>query len=100
VVRAFGSGRQYISVLCPREQAQEKVALADSDDIRQLLVDLQTQLAYQEDTLRELNEAMAGQQQEIIQLRRQLQLLKQRQDEQAPLDASQPSPADEKPPHY
>lgn len=74
--------------------------MTDSDDNRQLLVDMQTQLAYQEDMMRELNEAMAAQQQEIIRLRRQLQLLKQRQDEQAPLDPAQPSPVDEKPPHY
>lgn len=74
--------------------------MAEREDNWQLLVDMQTQLAYQEDMMRELNAAMAAQQQEIIQLRRQLQLLKQRQDEQAPLDPAQPSPVDEKPPHY
>lgn len=56
--------------------------MADTGEINALLVEVQTQLAYQEDTLRALNEALAAQQQEILVLRRQLQLLKQRQDEQ------------------
>ena len=73
--------------------------MTDSQDIRQLLEDVQTQLAYQEDTVRALNDALAAQQQEILVLRRQLQLLKQRQDEQAAGDTAD-APAGEKPPHY
>jgi SlyX protein len=71
----------------------------DAQEIMQLLVEVQTQLAYQEDTVRSLNEAMAAQQREILVLRRQLQLLKQRQDEQGEAAASGPA-AQEKPPHY
>ncbi|MCB1854584.1 MAG: SlyX family protein [Pseudomonadales bacterium] len=74
--------------------------MADTGEINALLVEVQTQLAYQEDTLRALNEALAAQQQEILVLRRQLQLLKQRQDEQGQ-EAPQGAPATvEKPPHY
>ena len=74
--------------------------MTDSKEIRQLLEDVQTQLAYQEDTVRALNDALAAQQQEIMVLRRQLQLLKQRQDEQAQGAAAAGFEADRKPPHY
>lgn len=74
--------------------------MTDSQDIRQLLEDVQTQLAYQEDTVRALNDALAAQQQEILVLRRQLQLLKQRQDEQAQGAAAAGFEAEPKPPHY
>jgi SlyX protein len=73
--------------------------LADIEDVKRQLVDVQTQLAYQEDTVRELNDALARQQQEILVLRRQLQLLKQRQDEQG-AGPSAAGPLEEKPPHY
>jgi SlyX protein len=64
-------------------------------------MEVQSQLAFQEDTIAALNEALAAQQQEIITLRRQLTLLKQRQDEQAvQLDQGGSAPAQEKPPHY
>ena len=73
--------------------------MADVDDLVRQLVEVQSQLAYQEETMRLLNDALAGQQQEILVLRRQLQLLKQRLDEQgAPLAPA--APADDKPPHY
>ena len=74
--------------------------MAQSDDWQQQLVDLQTQLAFQEDTLQSLNGALAAQQEEILLLRRQLELLKQRQDEQAAQLDDAGSPVDEKPPHY
>lgn len=74
--------------------------MAELDEIRELLVDVQSQLAYQEDTVRELNEALALQQQEILVLRRQLQLLKQRQDEHSPGDSTGTAVAEVKPPHY
>jgi len=69
------------------------------EELQQQLVDVQTQLAYQEDTVRQLNQALAAQQQEILVLRRQMQLLKQRQDEQGHAGGT-PAPLDEKPPHY
>ena len=72
------------------------------DELKTDLMELQNQLAFQEHTVQALNQAMADQQQEILVLRRQLELLKQRQDEQAVhQDAdNSASPSDEKPPHY
>ena len=48
------------------------------------------------------NEALAHQQQEIVLLRRQLELLGQRQQEHAAQSDAGPAsvPLDEKPPHY
>lgn len=68
-----------------------------------LLQQMQSQLAFQEDALQTLNEALASQQQEILVLRRQLELLKQRQDEQAAASSESGATSDiasEKPPHY
>ncbi len=71
------------------------------DDLKSQLAEVQSQLAFQEDTLAGLNEALATQQQDILQLRRQLELLKQRQDEQAAqLATGSGVPPIEKPPHY
>ena len=69
------------------------------EDVVQQLLEVQTQLAYQEDMVRELNDALALQQQEILVLRRQLQLLKQRQDDMAGEPVGPDNP-DEPPPHY
>lgn len=73
--------------------------MTDIKEIRQHLIDIQTQLAYQEDTVRELNNALALQQQEILVMRRQLQLLKQRQEESAS-GLSAADAGQETPPHY
>ena len=74
------------------------------DELRQQLMEVQSQLAFQEDTVQSLNDALALQQQEILTLRRQLELIKLRQDEQAAgagQHTDQPGgPVDEKPPHY
>ena len=76
----------------------------DIDELRQQLMEMQSQLAFQDDTVQSLNNALAQQQQEILTLRRQLELIKLRQDEQAAgagHQSEQPgSPVDEKPPHY
>ena len=75
--------------------------MSSNEDLQTQLMEVQSQLAFQEDTITALNEALAAQQQEIITLRRQLTLLKQRQDEQAvQLDQGGSAPAQEKPPHY
>ncbi len=65
--------------------------------LRQVVEDLQSRVAFQEDTLQQLNAALAGQQQDILILRRQLKLLKERLDEQA---RDQGAPPIERPPHY
>ncbi len=74
--------------------------MTNAQEIMALLVEVQTQLAHQEDTVRALNEALAEQQHEILLLRRQLQLLKQRQDEQGDGGQAGAQPSQEKPPHY
>jgi len=74
--------------------------LVDIRELRQQLDEVQTQMAYQEDTVRVLNDALSLQQQEIMLLQRQLQLLKQRQDEQGSGPDAVAAPAEEKPPHY
>ena len=71
------------------------------DELNADIVELQSQMAFQESTLEKLNDHMAAQQQEILVLRRQLELLKQRQEEQATVtDQVGDSPVDERPPHY
>lgn len=75
----------------------------DDVDILNQLSELQSQLAFQDDTIAALNDALAQQQRELLTLRRQLELLKQRQDEQAAaLDqgSEEAAPALERPPHY
>jgi SlyX protein len=75
--------------------------VADANELQRQLTELQSQLAFQEHTVQSLNEALAAQQQEIIVLRRQLELLKRGQDEQQRrLQDIAPVPVDEKPPHY
>ena len=76
---------------------------ADVDTLKQQMMELQSQLAFQEDAVRSLDEALALQQQEILVLRRQLELL-----QPAPAGAARAHSeagqsavrADEKPPHY
>lgn len=74
--------------------------VSESEGLREQMMEIQSQLAFQEDTINSLNEALAVQQQEILLLRRQIELLKQRQDEQAAGEPGGASVLDEKPPHY
>lgn len=75
---------------------------ADVDMLKQQMMDLQSQLAFQEDAVRSLDEALAHQQQELLMLRRQLELLQQRQQDNAAHNEASlvGAPADDKPPHY
>ncbi|MBK6509933.1 MAG: SlyX family protein [Haliea sp.] len=74
----------------------------DVDTLTEQVLELQSQLAFQEDTLRSLDAAFALQQQEILLLRRQVELLLARQQEyEASNDAGVAySARDELPPHY
>lgn len=74
--------------------------MVELEDLVQQVVELQSQLAFHEDTVNALNEEMAGQQQEILILRQQLMLLKQRQDEATAQMDQGGTTVDEKPPHY
>ena len=74
----------------------------DIDTLKQQVMDLQSQLAFQEDAVGSLDQALALQQQEILLLRQQLEILRQRQQEQAANSEAGNSggPQNEKPPHY
>ncbi|WP_263080207.1 SlyX family protein [Endozoicomonas sp. Mp262] len=66
------------------------------DDV---LIDLQTQLSFQEDTIAQLNDVVTRQQLDIIQLREEMEKLKALY--RAVLDNSKvEAPANEVPPHY
>jgi SlyX protein len=70
-------------------------------ELQKQLEELQSQMAFQDDMLQALQSALAAQQQDLLTLRRQLTLLKQRQDEQAQqVEEGLPAPASEAPPHY
>ena len=70
-------------------------------DARQRLGDLEAEIAFQGDTVRELNEALAAQQLDLMALKRQVELLGEqlgslRRQVGVPVDGA----ADERPPHY
>ncbi len=71
-------------------------------DIEEQLIDVQTRVAYQEDTLAQLNDVITKQDIEIVQLKQQVRLLAQRLDEMArdPLQGDEADVANERPPHY
>ncbi len=90
------------SILGGRREANGKRMSATLDDVLALVAELQGQLAFQEDALGKLDDALSAQQQEILLLRRQLELLSKRHREVAArLDAGDDVPPDdERPPHY
>lgn len=61
------------------------------------LIDIETRLAYQDQTINELNEALANQQQSIMKLERLCATLSERM---AALNEALPGESDERPPHY
>ncbi|NND68412.1 MAG: SlyX family protein [Halioglobus sp.] len=72
----------------------------ETDKLREMLVDLQSQLAFQEDAIAALDGVVSQQQHEIILLRRQVELLGERQKSQAEQLSEVAGGATEKPPHY
>jgi SlyX protein len=75
---------------------------ADVDTLKQQMMELQSQLAFQEDAVQSLDAALAQQQKEILLLRRQVELLRQHQLEQAEHNeaGADHNPVNEQPPHY
>jgi len=71
-------------------------------DIEEQLIDVQTRVAYQEDTLAQLNDVITRQDAEIVQLKQQMRLLAQRLDElmRDPAQGSDTEITNERPPHY
>ena len=75
--------------------------MGDFEKLAGDLVELQSQMAFQEDMISSLNEGLTEQHREVLLLRRQVELLKQRLEEQAL--SSEPGTASaghERPPHY
>lgn len=99
--RRLSLTREYISLrpaikLCGWSASRSM----ENKQLQAQLEDLQTQMAFQDDTVQALQQALASQQQELLLLRRQLELIKQRQDEQASALEEMPAPGSEQPPHY
>lgn len=70
-------------------------------DINEELIDLQTRLAYQEDTIAQLNVVVTKQDGEIIQLQKQMSLLAKRLDELLYVqEQGGEDTVNERPPHY
>ncbi len=75
--------------------------MSENTSLEAQLQELQSQFAFQEDTVTSLNEALAVQQREILLLKEELALLKQRLKEQGDTLADMTdAPTDERPPHY
>jgi len=66
----------------------------------QRLIELETRIAFQEDTIQQLSDVIYRQQKQIDKLEQICKLLGERLQEMATGDFINPSPADEKPPHY
>ena len=65
------------------------------------LIELQTRLAFQEDTINQLNQVVTQQDADIIQLQQQLRLLAKRVDELSyQAGAAGQEIVSERPPHY
>lgn len=71
------------------------------NNIQEQLIDLQTRVAYQEDTLEQLNQVITQQDADIVQLKQQVRLLAQRLEDAVRSQSQAGAPGqDEKPPHY
>lgn len=71
------------------------------NDLAEELIELQTRIAYQEDTINQLNQVITKQDADILQLQHQMRLLAKRIDELAFTQADGGEEiANERPPHY
>jgi len=73
---------------------------AEVESLRKQVAELQSQLAFQEDSIGDLDAALAQQQREILLLRRQVELLGERLRALPGEQAANPAAMEEKPPHY
>jgi len=62
------------------------------------LIEIETRIAWQDDALRQLSDALARQQRDIDRLQRLCQALQSQLETVG--DAGRPAPANEPPPHY
>lgn len=71
------------------------------NELQEQLIELQTRVAFQEDTLTQLNQVVAKQDQEILTLQQQLRLLAKRlEDALFQEELGVEKQIDERPPHY
>jgi SlyX protein len=72
-----------------------------NESLQEQLIELQTRLVFQEDTIHELNAVIARQDEQLLLIQLQLKLLGKRFDDYLyTQDQEGASPLDEKPPHY
>ncbi|MBR9907179.1 MAG: SlyX family protein [Gammaproteobacteria bacterium] len=77
------------------------MAAHDQDDLMQRIADLESQLAFQEDTIETLNQLVTQQAREFQTLQRKMQVLGEKFQQINDRQGDTPSnPADEVPPHY
>ncbi len=68
--------------------------------IEDRLIDIETKLAYQEDTIQALNEIVSSQQGQLNRLQKSCELLIERMQDFRGQIGDPIDPADEQPPHY
>lgn len=73
---------------------------ADLDTMQRHMMEMQSQLAFQEDAISSLDQALAQQQQQLLELRRQVELLNECQLALHNDAGPATNPTAEKPPHY
>lgn len=70
------------------------------NDLSEELIELQIRLAYQEDTIAQLNQVVTRQDADIIQLKQQMTLFAKRLEESVQVQESGQGDDIERPPHY
>jgi uncharacterized coiled-coil protein SlyX len=74
--------------------------MSKSDQDSEVLARLQEKLAFLEDTVQQLNDAVTSQQRELIEMRNVNELLKEKYRQISVQQAEAEEILDEKPPHY
>lgn len=69
-------------------------------DIQENLIEIETKLAFQEETIEQLNDVIIAQQKTIDKLQRQLVQLNTKVEEESQHWNTDQNPIDETPPHY
>jgi SlyX protein len=73
------------------------VAMSEIEELRDRIDTLETRLAYQDETVEQLNQTITAQWKQIDALSRQIAQLNERLQD---AEARTPGPANERPPHY
>ncbi|RUO29385.1 hypothetical protein CWE12_10425 [Aliidiomarina sedimenti] len=69
-------------------------------ELEKRMMDLESQLAFQEETIEQLNQLVAEQNHELATFKRHLQLLAGRLSQIKDQQSEDTNPVDERPPHY